>query len=160
MREIIGMPRTVLAASLGFPGIYTALFEYDKFAVTFESGINNVPVFDANIEIYSEDKIVKVQFDTPYVKGLPVTMTIREKVGGRPGTSSFGFQERVVRRTYEDPYTLEFLEFHDCVVNGKKIKASTQDARNDLELYRMILKAGEHTYKKNDGGGQMGKLWL
>ncbi|CRG86380.1 hypothetical protein PISL3812_03386 [Talaromyces islandicus] len=158
MREIIGMPKTVLAASLGFPGIYTALFDYDKFAVTFESGINSVPTFDANIEIYSEDKIVKVQFDTPYVKGLPVTMIIREKIRSLPETSSFGFQERVVRRTYEDPYTLEFLELYDCVVNGKEIKTSTHDARNDLELYRMILKAGEHTYKKNDGCGQMGKL--
>lgn len=147
MREIIGIPKQVLGASLGFPGIYSALLDYDGFSVTFESGINSVPVFDANIEVYAEDKIVKIQYDTPYVRGLPVTMTIREKVDSRPGNDSFGYQERFVRRTYEDPYTLEILEFYECVVNGKPIKTTIQDSKQDLEIFRMILKAGEHHYK-------------
>jgi predicted dehydrogenase len=148
MREIIGIPKSVLGASLGLPGIYSALFQYNGFAVTFESGINNVPIFDAHIEVYSEDKIVRVDFDSPYVKGLPVTMTIREKVSSRPGADTFGYQERTVRRTYEDPYTLEMLEFYECVVHGKPIKTSAEDAKNELELYRMILRAGEHSYKE------------
>lgn len=146
MREIIGMPKCVLGASLGFPGIYSALFQYNAFAVTFESGINSVPVFDAHIEVYSEDSIVRVDFDTPYVKGLPVTMTVREKIRSRPGEETFGYQERVVRRTYEDPYTLEMLDFYECVVHNKPIKTSAKDAKNDLELYRMILKAGKNSY--------------
>lgn len=148
MREIIGMPQSVLGACLGLPGIYSALLQYDGFAVTFESGINSVPIFDAHIEVYSEDKIVRVDFDTPYVKGLPVTMTVREKTNSRPGAGSFGYQERVVRRTYEDPYTLEFLEFYECVVSDKPIKTSAEDARNELELWKLILRAGEHNYKK------------
>lgn len=148
MREILGMPKRVLGACLGFPGIYSALLEYDGFAVTFESGINSVPVFDAHIEVYSEDKIVRINYDSPYVKGLPVIMTIREKVDSRAGNDSFGYQERVVRRTYEDPYTLEFLEFYDCIVKGKPIKTSAEDSRQDLEIFKMILKAGEHSYKR------------
>ncbi|CAM1508931.1 Fc.00g026700.m01.CDS01 [Cosmosporella sp. VM-42] len=112
MREILGMPQRVLSASLGFPGIYCALLQYDGFAVTFESGINAVPTFDANIEVYSEDKIVRVQYDTPYVKGLPVTMTIREKINSQTRGDAFGFQERIVRRTYEDPFTREMLELY------------------------------------------------
>lgn len=147
MREIIGMPKSVLGACLGLPGIYSVLFQYAGFAVTFESGINNVPVFDAHIEVYSDDKIVRVDFDSPYVKGLPVTMTVREKVSSRPGASTFGFQERVVRRTYEDPYTLEMIEFYECAVHGKPIKTTAEDAKNELELYKMILRAGENSYK-------------
>ncbi|KAF7562940.1 hypothetical protein G7046_g1177 [Stylonectria norvegica] len=146
MREMLGMPQTVLGASLGFPGIYTALLQYKGFAVTFESGINAVPTFDAHIEVYSENKIVRVQFDTPYVKGLPVTMTIREKVDSHTQGDSFGFQERTVRRTYEDPFTREMLEFYECAANGKSIKTSARDAREDLVLYKMILQAGEHSY--------------
>ncbi len=65
MREIIGMPRACLAASLAPPGIWTALFQYDGFPVTYESGINNIPVFDACIEVFSADKSVKVDHDTP-----------------------------------------------------------------------------------------------
>jgi len=147
MREIIGMPQSVLGASLGFPGIWSVLFQYDRFSVTYESGINNVPVFDANIEVYGADKIVRVDYDTPYVKGLPVTMTIREKVEGRVGSGSSGYQERKVRRTYEDPYTLEMFELYDCVVKGKPPKTSAEDAKNDVELFKMILRAGEHNYK-------------
>lgn len=147
MREILGMPRSVLGACLGFPGIYSVLFQYEGFAVSFESGINNVPVFDAHIEVYSEDKIVRVDYDSPYVKGLPVTMTVREKTHSKPGASSFGYQERSIRRTYEDPYTLEMLDLWECMVEGKPVKTSAEDARNELELYRMILRAGEHHYK-------------
>ncbi|EFQ32785.1 oxidoreductase family protein [Colletotrichum graminicola] len=140
MREIIGMPKSVAGAVLTFPGIFSVLFNYDDFPVTYESGINNVPQFDAHIEVYSPNKIVRVNFDTPYVKGLPVTMTIRELVG------EDGFQERTVRKTYQDPYTNEFLEFYDCVVNGKTPKTSTTDARNDIELFKMILRADAGRY--------------
>ncbi|KAF7866792.1 hypothetical protein EAF04_005634 [Stromatinia cepivora] len=135
MREILGgMPQKVLGSSLGLP-FWTVLFQYDGFAVTYESGVNNVPIFDAHIEVYSEDKIVRVNYDTPYVKGLPVTMTIRERIG------ESGYQERTVRKTYEDPYTLEFLEFHDCAVKGKTPKTSVKDARKDLDLFKMIMQS-------------------
>ncbi|KAF6830844.1 oxidoreductase [Colletotrichum musicola] len=135
MREIIGMPQSVAGAVLSFPSIFSVLFKYDDFPVTYESGIIGVPEFDAHIEVYSADKIVRVNFDTPYVKGLPVTMTVKERIGGD------GFQERTIRKTYQDPYTTEFLELYDCVVSGKAPKTSAADARNDIELFKMILQA-------------------
>ncbi|KAK1982360.1 oxidoreductase [Colletotrichum cereale] len=141
MREIIGMPKSVAGACLTFPGIFSVLFKYDDFPVTYESGFSNVPQFDAHIEVYSPNKIVRVNFDTPYVKGLPVTMTVRELVG------KDGFQERTIRKTYQDPYTNEFLEFHECVVNGKTPKTSAMDARNDIELFKMILQADAERYQ-------------
>jgi predicted dehydrogenase len=139
MREIIGMPQRVLGASVATP-IWTVLFQYDGFPVTYESGINNVPIFDAHIEVYSHEKIVRVNYDTPYVKGLPVTMTIREKIDGAKGD---GYQERTIRKTYEDPYTLEFLEFHKCVLQKGSPKTSPVDARQDLDLFKMIMQAGK-----------------
>ncbi|KAF9875280.1 oxidoreductase [Colletotrichum karsti] len=141
MREIIGMPQSVSGACLTFPGIWSVLFKYDDFPVTYESGFNNVPQFDAHIEVYSPNKIVRVNYDTPYVKGLPVTMTIREVVGDG------GFQERTIRKTYQDPYTTEFLDLYDCVVNGKQPKTSAADARNDIELFKMILQADSGRYQ-------------
>ena len=146
MREIIGMPQACLGASLRPHGIWTALFQYHGFPVIYESGINNIPVFDACIEVFSTDKSVRVDYDTPYVKGLPITLTIRERVEGRPGSGSNGFQERVIRRTYEDPYTLEFDAFYQCVVENETPKTSVADARKDIDLFAMILKAGESIY--------------
>ncbi|KAK5045723.1 hypothetical protein LTR84_009092 [Exophiala bonariae] len=141
MREMIGMPQSVVGACLTFPGIFSVLFHYDDFPVVYESGINNVPLFDAHIEVYTPEKIVRVNFDTPYIKGLPVTMTIREKAGIN------GYQERTTRKTYLDPYTIEFLDFHRCVVNKETPKTSVKDARNDIKLFQMILKAGEARYQ-------------
>jgi predicted dehydrogenase len=142
MREIIGMPQSVSGAVLTLPGIFSVLFKYDDFPVTYESGLTGVPTFDAHIEVYSRDKIVRVQFDTPYVKGLPVTLTIREKVGDG------GYQERMIRKTYTDPYTLEFLELYDCVTTGKKPKTNVEDSRKDIELFQMILRAGSDRYEE------------
>lgn len=134
MRELLGMPVSCLGASLGT--FWTALFQYPGFAVTYESGIDAVPRFDAHLEVYSEKKSVKVQYDTPYVKGLPITMTVCEKDGDG------GYRETLVRRTYEDPYTIEFRKFHDFVVNGAVVKTTAQDAVKDLEIFQMIMKAG------------------
>ncbi|EXJ77957.1 hypothetical protein A1O3_09116 [Capronia epimyces CBS 606.96] len=145
MREIIGMPQSVAGACLTFPGIFSVLFRYDGYPVSYECGLSNVPVFDAHIEVYSPDKIVRVNYDTPYVKGLPVTMTIRERVGND------GYQERVVRKTYQDPYTVELLDFHRCVVHRESPKTSVADARNDVELFRLILKADEARYRATPG---------
>ncbi|KAI6780464.1 uncharacterized protein J7T54_002862 [Emericellopsis cladophorae] len=139
MREMVGMPSRVVGASLGLP-IWNVLFQYEGFPVSYESGIIDVPRFDAHIEVYSRNKIVRVDYDTPYVKGLPVTMTIREKIDSARGD---GYQERIVRKTYEDPFTLEFLEFHRCATNKFPPKTSAADAREDLDLIKMILQAAQ-----------------
>ena len=69
MREILGMPQGVAGAHLTFPGIFSVIFRYDDFPVTYESGLNSVPLFDAHIEVYSQDKIVRVDYDTPFCQG-------------------------------------------------------------------------------------------
>jgi predicted dehydrogenase len=148
MREIIGMPQSVAGAVLTFPGIFAVLFQYKGFPVTYESGFHGVPEFDANIEVYSPDKVIRVNYDTPYIKGLPVTLTVREKVG------ESGWQERTIRKTYEDPYTLQFLELYDCVTNHRTPKTGAMDARNDVELFQMILRAGAETYKSEAAASQ------
>lgn len=103
-----------------------------------------MPISDAHIEVHSQDKIVRVNYDTPYVKGLPVTMTVRERVECHNG-QPYGYQERTVRRTYTDPYLIEFLEFYDVVTKDKPVKTIAADARNELLLLEMIMKAGYKT---------------
>jgi len=135
LREMVGMPSRVVGASLGLP-IWNVLFQYQGFPVMYESGIIDVPRFDAHLEIYSREKVVRVDYDTPYVKGLPVTMTVRERIDSARGD---GYQERTIRKTYEDPFTLEFLEFHSCATQKTSPKTSAMDSREDLDLIKMIL---------------------
>ena len=137
LRELVGLPSRVIGKSLGLP-IWNVLFQYQDFPVMYESGIIDVPTFDAHLEIYSRAKIVRVDYDTPYIKGLPVTMTIREKIDGAKGD---GYQERIIRKTYEDPFTLEFLEFYRCATEKTCPKTSAVDAREDLDLIKMIMQA-------------------
>lgn len=120
------------ADNLGF----SVLFRYPGFTVSYESGLDNVPRFDAHIEIYGSNKTVKVQYDTPYVKGLPVTLHIAENANGV-------YKETIVRKSYEDPYTIEMKKLWEMVVEGKPVKTTAQDALQDLELFGMAM---QHFY--------------
>jgi predicted dehydrogenase len=76
-----------------------------------------------------------VQYDTPYVKGLPITMHIEENDNG-------SYKETTVRHTYEDAYTLELKKFWELVVEGKEVKTTAEDALMDLEVFGMVVKHG------------------
>ena len=115
----------------------SAIFQYPSFTVHHESGIHNVPIFDAHLEVFSKDKQVKVKWDTPFIKGLPVTMTVREDLDGNGA-----LKETVVTKTYEDPYTLELRELYALAAEGRPVKTTIDDAAQDLRICQMILKAG------------------
>ncbi|TIA90019.1 hypothetical protein E3P99_01738 [Wallemia hederae] len=139
MRELIGMPKRVLGVSNTKPsnagGFFTAIFDYDGFVTTYETGVDQTPLFDAHIEVYGDGKRVKVEFDTPYIKGLPIKLVIGE------GDADGRYIERVVRPSYEDAYTIEYKAFYDAVRNGKQHKTTADDARCDLAIFKMITEA-------------------
>lgn len=97
--------------------------------------MDDIPRFDAHLEVYSNNKTVRVQYDTPYVKGLPVTMHIVENVDG-------AYMESTIRKSYEDPYTLELKAFWKLVVEGQPVKTTVADALKDIEIFGMIMKHG------------------
>ncbi|KAH7112928.1 hypothetical protein B0J11DRAFT_183741 [Dendryphion nanum] len=133
MREILGMPTGIHGASATLP-FWNVLFKYPNFTVSYESGIDDVPRFDAHIEVYSKRKTVKVQFDTPYVKGLPIFLHIVENDSGI-------YKETTQRLTYEDPYTLEMRRLYEWATAGTPVKTTLEDAEKDLDVFGMILKA-------------------
>jgi predicted dehydrogenase len=134
MRELVGMPTSVIGATLDLP-FWTVLFRYPTFTLMYESGIDQIPRFDAHIEVYSPMKSVKVQWDTPYIKGLPVTMHTQENIDG-------AFHEKVIRKTYEDPYVKEMKALYAWVAHGGPVKTTAMDAKNELKIFQMIVRAG------------------
>ncbi|ETS87741.1 hypothetical protein PFICI_01569 [Pestalotiopsis fici W106-1] len=135
MREALGMPKSVRGAcSAGL--FWNAIFEYEGFHVAYESGIDNVPRFDAHIEVYSQEKTVRIQYDTPYVKGLPIYVKVAENDGGV-------YKETQFRITYEDAYTQEFREMYEWYTTGKPVKTTIEDAENDSKIFGMIMKAAQ-----------------
>lgn len=92
--------------------------------------------FDASLEIFGDGKTVKVCIDTPFIKGLPTTMVVKETL---PDGS---YRESTTRRTYEDPFTMELKEVYQWIAAGKIPKTTPSDARQDLEILGMLMKAG------------------
>src|SRR5207247_4644718 len=133
MRELLGMPRRVIAARQ-WGSFLTALFEYENFTVSFETGIDHNRRFDAHLTVYSETKEIRVQYDTPYIRQLPTRLFITE-------TQGEAFEERVIRPTFTDAYTVELLHFHEVVSPNLQPKTTAEDFLNDLDLFEMIIDA-------------------
>jgi predicted dehydrogenase len=131
MREIIGMPRRVVAA-VQRNRFMSAVFDHDGFYTTFEMGTDSQRRFDAHIEVYGDTKCVHVQYDTPYIRHLPTTLHIHETLGD-------AYEKRIVRPTFTDPYTYELLAFYDVVTQNIRPKTSPEDFKQDLELFAMII---------------------
>jgi len=139
MREAIGMPRRVVGATSTNNGSFfmNAILDYGDFSVVYETGLDQVGRFDAHIEVYGGNKTVKVQYDTPYIRHLPVHMTVQETEGETLKTS-------VIRHTFTDPYTIELKTFYETVIQDRDPKTTPEDFKQDLELFRMITDAMMH----------------
>ncbi|GAM91690.1 hypothetical protein ANO11243_097430 [Dothideomycetidae sp. 11243] len=139
MRGVLGMPSGVVGfspcATTGSP-FWSAIFQYPDFAVAYESGLDQVARFDASVEVFGDKKTVKLCIDTPFVKGLPTTMVVKDSL---PDGS---YRESTIRRTYEDPFTLELKAVYRWIVDGQVPKTSPADARQDIEILGMLMKAG------------------
>lgn len=75
-----------------------------------------------------------MQYDSPYVKGLPIYVEVDE-VNERGEA-----QHRSVLSSYEDAYTAELQELYEALVNDKPIKSTLFDAQQDLQIYDMMYR--------------------
>jgi len=133
MRELIGMPNRVVSAAQWNGGRFmNAIFEFDDFCATFEMGTDYQRRADIHIEVYSERKSIKVQYDTPYIRHMPTKLYICETVGD-------AYVEREIRPTFVDAYTEELVYFYDAVTKGFTPKTTPEDYKNDLKLFNMII---------------------
>ncbi len=133
MRELLGMPERVVAAQQ-HGSFLTVLFAYNGFAVTYETGIDRNRRFDAHITVYGESKEIQVQYNTPYIRHLPTQLFIKE-------TRGEAFEERVLRPTFTDAYTLELQHFYEVVTHNESPKTTAEDFLHDLDLFAMIINA-------------------
>ena len=65
MRETLGLPEEIVGVSVNNP-FYSSIMSFrnkdgSSFSVTYESGIDEVPVFDAHLAIYGARKRVSIQ---------------------------------------------------------------------------------------------------
>lgn len=133
MREALGMPKAVAGAATGKNGRFlNVLFEYDKFNVSYETGIDEQGRFDAHLEVYGDSKSVRVEYDTPFIHGLPIKLIMNETENGV-------FKETMFRHTYKNPFVIELEDFHRVIVTNGETKTTPEDFKNDLVVFKMIM---------------------
>lgn len=134
MRELIGMPKRVLCATQRRNGLYlSATFDYGGYVCQFETGIDNIPRFDAHLEVYGENRVLRVQYDTPYVRNLPIRLLITEANG------QGGAVDRAELPAWGDAFVAEWQALYTNVVERRAPKTPPSDFRQDLELFRDMI---------------------
>lgn len=135
MRELLGFPKRVLYAAQRQGGLYlSAAFDYGDYVCHYETGVDAIARFDAGLEVYSEKKVLRVQYNTPYIRNLPIRLFITETNGAG------GVSEQAMLPTWGDPFVAEWQAFHENITQGRNPKTSPADFRQDLELFRDMVK--------------------
>lgn len=136
MRELLGRPQQVLYAAQRQGGMYpylSAAFDYGDYVCHYETGWNRIAIFDASLEVYGDERIVRVKYDTPYVRNLPIRLFITE------ANSTGGAVERTVHPYWGDAFAAEWQALYDNITQGRTPKTSPADYRQDLELFRHMI---------------------
>lgn len=130
MRELLGMPKRVLHAAYRNGGwTAQATFDYGSYICQFESGPDNLPRFDAFLEVIGDNQAVKVVYDTPYVRNLPIRVLVSRANG------KGGIEETSILPTWGDAFVAEWQAFYENVTQRREPKTSVADSRQDLELF-------------------------
>lgn len=133
MRELLGRPQGVLYAAQRQDGMYlSAAFDYGSFVCHFETGIDHIPRFDACLEVYSSDRVVRVDYNTPYIRNLPIRLHVTR-------ATNTGVVDSDENPAWGDAFTIEWEMFYDNVIRGRLPKTSPEDFRHDLELIHEMI---------------------
>ena len=134
MRELLGMPRRVLHATQRHGGrCLTAAFDYGEFVCLFSSGSDNIPRYDTYLQVYGADKVLRVDYDTPFVRNMPIRLSLMDSSDG------VNSRQTISHPGWGDAFTEEWRAFHHSVSSGEPTKASPRDFRLDMLLYQEMI---------------------
>jgi predicted dehydrogenase len=135
MRELLGMPKRVLFAAHRAGGRYlAAAFDYGSYVCQFETGIDQIPRFDAHLEVFAEHKVLRVEYDTPYVRNLPIRVFTTE-ANGEGGVTTINSHP-----TWGDPFVEEWKAFYKNVTENLEPKSGPGDFILDLQLFEQMTR--------------------
>lgn len=135
MRELLGMPKGVLYAKQRFEGRWiTAAFDYGDFICHLEVGLDEIARFDCCLEAFMPNHVVKVTYESPYIRHQATTLARTGSKGPVGVTTSSSFATR------NDAFVAQWRAFHEHVVEGTKPKCSIEDASQDLVLFQEMIR--------------------
>ena len=129
LRGAFDSPEEVLSVEIWNGGnYYTATMRYPGDArCVFYTGVTNLRKFDEKLTVYSPERMVQIDFPSPFLKSTPTMVHVYENRDG-------AYEERDVLESYEEAFRAELIHFHDCIVNGKEMRTPATEGRKDAEL--------------------------
>jgi predicted dehydrogenase len=86
---------------------------------------------------------LKIQYDTPYIRNLPIHLSVTESnVQG-------GVTQQTILPAWGDPFVIEWQEFYKNVQESREPKTSASDYRKDLELFLAMIDLIRDTGEKS-----------
>ncbi len=110
----------------------TASFDYGHFVCQFETAVDLIPHFDAHLEVSTPKEVIRVDYDTPYIRHQPARLTVLKPHGEAGASTEVSFPTRY------DSFAVEWNDFHRNVTEHRRPKTSIADAREDLELFKAM----------------------
>jgi predicted dehydrogenase len=135
MREMLGMPQGIIYAAQRQHGRYlTAAFDYGEYLCHYETGVDEIPRFDAGLTVCGADCVVRVTYDTPYVRNMPIRLHVTQANG------QGGVIDRAEHLAWGDPFVAEWQAFYENVTQGRAPKTPPADFRQDLTLFIEMIR--------------------
>ncbi len=136
VRGVLGEPDRLDYVDLQ-PSSLTAVFHFGSLPVAIHwldlPGITN---YKMEFAYYGPDRRVTLSFPSPFLRSAP---TLLEIEGGDNGTTRSWRTDEV--SSYESPFKLELVAFHDCVTKGGLPVTDADDSLHDLAICRSIVRS-------------------
>jgi predicted dehydrogenase len=135
LRGAFDSPEEVLSVEIWNGGSYiTATMRYPGEArCVFYTGVMSVRRFDEKMTVFSPEKIVQIDFPSPFLKSTPTMVHVSENRDG-------AYEERDVLASYEEAFKEELICFHDCIVNDRETRTPATEGRKDTELLLQFVR--------------------
>jgi myo-inositol 2-dehydrogenase/D-chiro-inositol 1-dehydrogenase len=134
MRDLLGgVPKRVTGAQISPRGDQlTALLDYGDFPVVYEYLIDDIARFDAGLDLYGKQSRMRLLYDTPYIRNLPMRLEIQESSADANAWSLLG-------PYYKDPFEAELEALHAAIVKGGENRTPVSDSLADFGIFEAIV---------------------
>jgi len=135
LRGLLGEPDALEWVEIHRHGVNAAL-RFDGVPCTLSwIDLPGLAHYEQEFAFYGAAARAALTFSSPFLPNVPGRLTLE---GGGPGAARAWRQVETV--SYEDPFRLELLEFHDMVARDLEPPTTVEDALRDVELCERIVR--------------------
>ena len=133
---LLGEPDELAYAELHHHGVVAVLRFGATPCVLTWTDLPGLARYQQEFAFYGSDRRATLAFGSPFLRDQAARLSFE---GGDPGMVGSWHREEVV--SYEDPFKLELLAFHEAVTSGRAPPTTVADALRDVELCEHIVAA-------------------